>query len=163
MRAIIFAIIHALKGAFSFGLAVLRAPFRFLNPMPDGVPEVPMPVPFEDESPRKDMTEIYDEIARLILEWAADSIIADRPLPVPPKIHREVRDWMAGLTRDECCELMESDGMAVSSHIMGLFAIPGVRKVQPLRAAVWPAKPTRIDYAGFAAIAALEELEPDRA
>lgn len=167
MRAIISAIISALRSAFSFATTALAAPFRFLNSMTGGglavPPSVPMPEPFEDEPPRKDMTEIYDEIARMILEWAADSIIADRPLPVPPKIHREVRDWMAGLTRDECYELMEADRMAVSSHIMGLFALPGVRKVQPLEAVVWPPRTRVMESAGFAAIAALEIDEPDRA
>lgn len=157
MRAVISAIISALKSAFSAGLAVLSAPFRIFGGGASGMPRaIPMPEPYVDEPPKKDMTAVYDEIARAIMNWAADSLIADDPVPPPPELPREFREWLPGLSRQECCEIMEADKMAVSSHVMGLFAIPGVRKVMPLRAVVWPPETQQAESPGFAAIALLE-------
>ncbi|CUT11470.1 hypothetical protein BF49_2550 [Bradyrhizobium sp.] len=158
MRALISAIISALKSAFACGLAVLSAPFRMFGGgggqgMP---PEIPMPQPYVDKPAPRDMTAVYDEIARILMTWAADSIIADEPVPVPPKLPREFREWLPGLSRDECDKLMEADKMAVSAHVRGLFAIPGVRKVMPLRAVVWPPEAPIEESPGFAAIAKLE-------
>lgn len=164
MRSIISAIMSALKSAFGFAATALFAPFRYLFSPPGGGPvEVPMPAPFEAPAEKQDMTKFYDQIARLVMSWAVDSIIADAPMAMPPKIPREVRAWMQGLTRDECAELMEAESRAVSSHIRGIFAIPGVRKLQPLRAAAWPPEAPTMEHSGFAAIAVLEGLELDRA
>ncbi|MCK1341009.1 hypothetical protein IVB38_34590 [Bradyrhizobium sp. 38] len=167
MRAIISAIISALKSAFGVAAAVLVAPFRYLASMTGGgqaaPPEMRMPEPIESAPARVDMTKMYDEIAAAIMSWSVDSIIADGPVAAPPKAPREVREWLQGLTRDECAVLMESDKMSISSHLIGLFSIPGVRKVQPLTVTAWPAEPVSFGSAGFAAIAALEAIEPDRA
>lgn len=141
-------------------MTVLSAPFRLVGgggaSMP---PEVPMPAPYVDEPPRKDMTAVYDEIARAIMNWSADSLLADEPVPVPPKLPREFREWLPGLSRDECLAIVEADAMAVSSHIMGLFTLPGVRTVQTLRAVVWPPEAPVVESPGFAAIALLERGE----
>src|SRR4051794_17368850 len=118
MRAVISAIISAVKSAFGFGLAVLSAPFRMFGGGGPGMPEIPMPQPYVDEPPKKDLTAVYDEIARIFMTWAADCLIVDEPVPVPPKLPRDIREWAQGLTREECLQVMEADRMAVSAHLM---------------------------------------------
>src|SRR5262249_27915111 len=39
----------------------------------------------------------HAKTARLVLLWAADSIVADRPAPVPSSLPREVKEWLKGL------------------------------------------------------------------
>jgi hypothetical protein len=126
-------------------------------------PAVPMPQSFEAAT-APDHSQIYDDIARVVMSWCADSIAADRPVVLPPGLPISVREWAPGLNREECWEIMEADRMAVSSHLRGLFVIPGVRKVQSLaRINAWPAEPVNRESAGYAAVSALEPAGPGRA
>jgi hypothetical protein len=89
----------------------------------------------------------HDKTARLVLLWCADSIVADRPVPVPSSLPRDVKEWMKGLSREECERVISSDKTAISAHVRKLFALPGVRRVQPLAAAEWSPAPVSIEPA----------------
>lgn len=164
LRAIFNAIASGLAAAVRFTGRMLTAPLRWFGggggePM---LPEFVPPEPVADPGP--DRAALYDDIARVIMTWAADSIIADGPVPLPPRMPIALREWCSGLSRAECWEIMESDRMAVSSHLQHCFAIPGVRPVQRLQPVVaWPAEPRMMESAGFRAIAELEALELQRA
>ncbi|MHC2844830.1 hypothetical protein [Bradyrhizobium diazoefficiens] len=82
--------------------------------------------------------------ARLVLLWCADSIVADRPVPVPSSLPRVVKEWLKGLSRDECELVISWEKTAISAHIRKLYALPGVRPVQPLPAAKWAPAPATV-------------------
>lgn len=86
----------------------------------------------------------HDKTARLVLLWCADSILADRPVPVPSALPRDVKEWIKGLSRAECERVISSEKTAISAHIRKLYALPGVRPVQPLTAAEWSPAPISI-------------------
>lgn len=164
LRSILSAIGFALASAFRFIGRTATAPLRWFGGGGHALPEFVPPEPVVPPEPTEDRAAMYDEIARTIMSWAADSLIADGPVPLPPRLPIALREWCPGLSRAECWELMESDKFAVSSHLQQCFAIPGVRPVQRLPVVVaWPAELRKMESAGFAAIAALESIEHARA
>ena len=162
MRAIISAIISACKTLFGIAAAMLSAPFRILFPggggrghveIPDVAPEVEIP-----PAPGPDYTKMYAELAVIVMRWCAESILAEAPMPIPPKFPRGVQEWVRGLTIDECHTIIEASERAVSAHLEGIFHIPSVRKMLPLSAAEWkepaPACASGSPSRGLAATAA---------
>jgi hypothetical protein len=97
-----------------------------------------------------------ENIAAIVSAWCADSMIAGRPLPppLPPRVTRAVANWLPGLTREECAELVCAGEDVVCEHIAGICSIAGVRPVQRLEALpAWaPATPIFDESLGFATI-----------
>ncbi|EIG62903.1 hypothetical protein [Bradyrhizobium sp. WSM1253] len=97
----------------------------------------------------------HDKVSRAVLTWAADSILADRPAPVPLWLPRDVKSWLPGLSRTECETLISSDKPAISAHVRNIYQLKGVRRVQPLQAETWPPVPLYVEPTpGFAHYAA---------
>lgn len=144
-------ILSALAGAlvFLFGLPgrILGGLFGgSLAPPPAG--DSPLVVDLKDElAARQGEAVDHAKDARMALLWCADSIVADRPVPVPSSLPRAVKEWMKGLSREECERVISSEKTAISAHIRKLFALPGVRPVQPLAAAEWSPAPVSIEPA----------------
>jgi hypothetical protein len=157
LKSILSAVAASLMAAFRFVGRAVTTPLTWFGGSGHATPgPVPLPQPLDAE-PQPDQSQIYDDIARIIMSWCADAIIADGSQPLPPGMPIALREWMPGLTRKECWEIMDADRMAVSSHLQRCFALPGVRPVQPLsRMWEWPTEPVMMESAGFAAIAALE-------
>ena len=171
MRSILSAIATALRGAISVLKTVVSLPGRLIGAVLGGgagagaAPEVPPLRDLEAElAERVDRTAIYEKTARAVMGWCADSIIDDSPKPLPPGLPIALREWLPGLTRDECCSIINADKTAVSSHIQNAFPIHGVRRLGRLPALrEWPTEPAcRPESVGFAAIAALGSLGPER-
>ncbi|MCX7319878.1 MAG: hypothetical protein NT113_10415 [Hyphomicrobiales bacterium] len=139
------AIVSALRVGLAVVGRVLTAPLRMLAGIGGGggydAPELPAPTdPAEREGEVADMERRMAEgltLANLLIRHAADCIVADDIVAPPPDLPAELRAWARGLSRQECEILLESDDKVVSAHIRGLFAIAGVRKVQPLEARSW--------------------------
>lgn len=165
LRSIVSALLAGLKRTFRFVGDVLSAPLTMFGggaPAPIDIRDVAEPQPHVP--PPEDRTQMYLDVARAIMNWAADSVLADRPVDLPPRLPIAVREWLPGLSREECWALMDSSKMSVLGHISGESLIRGLRPVRRLpRITAWPAAPVVPESTGFAAIAALEELEPDRA
>ncbi|MCG2645713.1 MULTISPECIES: hypothetical protein [Bradyrhizobium] len=159
MRAVFSAIIASLKTLASAAASALSWPLRFLfgaggapsrepidPPAPplETIPEVPM-----------DNTELYRRIAIALRAWAAESLLADELKTVPTTWPRCVQEFARGLTRDECFSIIDAPEYAVNGHISETFPMPGVRKLQPLRAERWnrqePLDPCRMSP-GFATL-----------
>jgi hypothetical protein len=147
LRSIIAAVVSALR---LFGRLVRRvatAPFVMLDSMVGGggaAPlEIPEVAPPEALVPKPvDNARFYEDLANAVMSWCADSIIRDAPATVPSSLPLAVKNWLPGLTREECDAIIEADKAAVSVHLEGMFELPGVRPVQaltPLRA--WPPAP----------------------
>jgi hypothetical protein len=161
VRSVISAIISALKAAVGVGAKLVSWPLRCLHfgtggAAPIDVPEV-APALESVPEPAVDHTEIYKRTAVALQSWAAESLLADELQPVPTAWPRSVQEWARGLSRDEAFAIIDAPEHAVIAHISGVFAMPRVRAVQPLRAAKWeraePLDPARMS-AGFASIAA---------
>jgi hypothetical protein len=74
----------------------------------------------------------------LVRMWCADSLIDDRPAPLPDA-PIELLEWLQGLTRDECDAIIQADKYSVSEHLLGRNDIVGVRPVGLLPAMQeWP-------------------------
>jgi hypothetical protein len=161
LKSILSAIGAGMMAAFRFVGRTVTAPLTWFGGGGQAIPApVPLPQPLDAE-PKQDQSQIYDDIARAIMSWAADGILADQPQPLPPGLPVAIREWMPGLTRNECWNLMDADRMAVSSHVQRCFTLPGVRPVQPLpRVAEWPTEPERPESVGFAATALSELWQP---
>jgi hypothetical protein len=148
IRSILAAIASAF-GAFRrlFG-TIFMAPFRFIDRLlvgGDGGSPVEIPqVQPHDPVAGFDRQALYIEIANKIMAWAADSIVADRPVALAARdIPRDVREWLPGLTRSECVAIINADENGVSAHLQRLFALPGVRPVQRLPGlSEWEAEPS---------------------
>ncbi|MGY3368718.1 hypothetical protein ACVWZL_005843 [Bradyrhizobium sp. GM2.4] len=145
MRSVISAIIDALKSAFGAMLSLVSAPFRAIvgssGSGPMAVQEV---APARPPSPvlALDNTEFYKKLAIAMQKWAADSLLADERLPVPARWPRSVKEWAGGLEREELFAVIDGPQRAVETHLEGVFAMPRLRKVQPLQASPWlPAQP----------------------
>lgn len=146
LRAILSAIVNALRSGARFLGRVAKFPLRLINGLfgggYDDMSELPEPEPYRaPENFPVDNQDAYREIACAVTRWAAESIIADRPEPVPPKLPRPIQEWLPGLSRDECWRLMNASERDVSAHLQGLFAIDAVPKVRPLQAKEWPPEP----------------------
>jgi hypothetical protein len=166
MLKLIFSAIAVILRAVARMLGrVAAAPFRMLNRLfggsagPIDMPEVAPPEPVEPTP--TDNTQLYADIANAIMRWCADSVIADRPIDLPPRLPIAVREWLPGVTRDECWTIMNAEKTAVSAHIQRLFPIPGVRPVQRLtRLTKWPAEPVEPGPPGFAGTIAIGWPDP---
>ncbi|MEH2499560.1 hypothetical protein V1294_006039 [Bradyrhizobium sp. AZCC 1678] len=100
------------------------------------VPEVAPPAEIPS-APAVDHAEMYRQVAVSLQTWAAESLLADAPQPLPTKWPRNVKEWARGLNREECFTLVDAPERAIIAHISRLFAMPRVRKLQPLPAAKW--------------------------
>jgi hypothetical protein len=162
LKAVFSAIVGALNAAGRILGRVIATPFRMLDgllggggsPVPLEIPEVLAP---ETVKPTFDRVAMYADIANAVMAWCADSVIADRPVTLPPHLPIALREWMPGLNRAECSALMNADKIAVCDHLERTVALPGVRPVQPLRPLrEWPEAPALVvapETASFAATA----------
>jgi hypothetical protein len=141
MMKLLNAIVSALKsGLMAIGRAATW-PLRALiggggggMPAPQAVAEDGASDPAAE---RERAMALGNELAAIVLGYAADSVIDDAPAPMPETLPPELRAWVRGLSREECQTLLQSDLRGVSAHIQGVFALQGVRKVQPLPTADW--------------------------
>jgi hypothetical protein len=150
LKAIFSSIVSALRSVASVMGRVAMAPIRFIDRLLVGgdggsPPEIQEVRRYDDTESidSADRQAMYIELANRIMAWAADSIVDDAPAPLPAKLPIALREWLPGVTRDECCVLLNADEKAVSAHIQRLFALRGLRPVQhltPLRE--WPAEPS---------------------
>jgi hypothetical protein len=166
MRAMFAAIVGALRAIFSFARAVISVPGRLVagllggsaTPPPAGDSPLVTDLKAELAEATENTKRICERIAAAIAAWCADSMIAGRPLPAPrpPQVSRAVANWLPGLTREECAELVCAGKQEVCDHISGVREIPGVRPVQSLVALdKWdPLAPLLSGTPGFAVIAA---------
>lgn len=165
LRSIISSIGAALRSALAVIRQVLSIPGRLVAALLGGSIEAP-PEPGSSDlvrSLRAELDETGDrarrnaeKIASIVAAWCADSMLAGHPLPAPtpPRVPRAVANWLPGLSREECAELVCAGNEAVSAHIDGSCMIPGVRPVQRLEAvSSWPAPAWEEPTPGFLSIA----------
>ncbi|WP_256805785.1 hypothetical protein [Bradyrhizobium sp. Bra64] len=166
LRSIFSSIGAALRSAFAVIRQVLSIPGRLFAVLLGGSIETP-PEPGSSElvqSLRAELDETEDRtrrdaetMAAIISAWCADSMLAGHPLPAPtpPRVSRAVSNWLPGLLREECAEIVCAGKEAVSAHIEGIRSIQGVRPVQRLEAvSAWPpAAPVFAEPPGFLSIA----------
>jgi hypothetical protein len=134
MRLIMLSAMRSAFAAAFKGLAwLLMFPGRLVAHIL-GIPEadeVPRPAPPEDltagSKPSDDSTEAWERAADLVRGWCADSIIDDKPAGMSPALPLAVREWLPGLSRNECFAIIEADKQAVLGHVRGINAIAGVR------------------------------------
>lgn len=143
LRSIVTAIVSALKSIGRFAGRIVAAPFAAFGAMVGGEaaapPQIDLPPPIETTT--NDNSEVYKQIADAIMRWACDSVIDDRPAPLPPGLPLAVKEWLPGLSRDECEAIVESEQNDVLAHFLGRCPIVGVRSVQPLTpVGEWPAR-----------------------
>lgn len=81
-----------------------------------------------------------EKMAGIVSNWAMDSVIVGQPVPEPrpPRVSRDVSNWLPGLSRIEALLLVGSTPQAVSAHIQRKSLISGVRPVQKLTPEPWP-------------------------
>lgn len=161
LKTIFSAIGAALRAAVSCVRAVLSIPGRLLGSVFGG----PLAGPPAGDSPAvADLAARVAEedakaadngrrIANAIWHWCMDSLIAGGPVAVPSWLPRSIKEWAPGLTMQEAEKLAASDKTALQSHLRGLFAVPGVRKVQRLEPVKeWPPEQLYVEPApGWAA------------
>ncbi len=143
LRAIVTAIVNVLKSIGRAAGRVIAAPFAAINALIGGEASVPPPIdlPPPIETTAHDNSEVYKQIADAIMRWCCDSVIDDRPAQLPPGLPLAIKEWLPGLTRDECEAIVESEQADVLAHIQGVCPVSGVRSVQPLaRVIEWPAR-----------------------
>lgn len=143
LRAIVTAIVSALRSLGRFAGRVIAAPFAAIGAVIGGdaavLPTIDLPEPIETTT--HDNSEAYRQIADAVMRWACDLVIDDRPAPLPPGLPLAVREWLPGLTRAECEDIVESEQADVLANLQGVCTIVGVRSVQPLAAvSEWPAR-----------------------
>lgn len=144
LKSILSAVATAFRAVVRVAGAALSAPLKLVGGLFGGggmavPPSIDLPPPLE--IPKKSDASVYEDIADAIMRWACDSVLADRPAPVPPGLPIATREWLTGLTRDECEGIVESDRADVLAHIRGKCPLLGVRSVQRLpRVTEWPAR-----------------------
>jgi hypothetical protein len=150
------SIFSAIASAFAAGVrlfgTIVMAPFRLVDRMlfggggePIEIPKVAAPEVVMPPKPVEKSAQFYEDLANAVRTWCADSIILDAPAPVPPRLPREIKNWLPGLTRSECDAIIEAEKTGVSSHLKGVLTLPGVRPVQPLNPLrAWPAAPRQM-------------------
>jgi hypothetical protein len=150
LKSICAAIGTALKGAVSFLRAIVAVPGRAVAQLlGGGAPEPPdEDSPLVEDLARRVAAEDaaaednYRKIAAAVWHWCIDSLLADGPIAAPKWLPRGVREWLPGLDAVEAERIVAANKDAVRAHLYGLYAIPGVRKVQRLPAvAEWPPEP----------------------
>jgi hypothetical protein len=148
------SIMKAIGAALRAAARALRGLLRLLGQilgyilgLPPDFDDIPTPAPMEDlddvAGPEVSRHEYYAKAASDVLGWCADSLIDDKPAPLPPGLPVEVSWWLPGLTRDEAEVILNSDRDAISLHLQEICEISGVRAVQRLTPASWPASPRR--------------------
>lgn len=165
LKSIVSAIGAALRGAFAVLRQVLAIPGRLFAGLLGGSVEAP-PEPGSSElvqSLRAELDEAgertrrnSEKMAAIIAAWCADSMLAGHPLPAPtpPRVSRAVANWLPGLSREECAEIVCAGNEEVSAHIDGSGSIRGVRPVQRLEPlSSWPAPAWDGPTPGFLSIA----------
>lgn len=165
LRSILSSIGTALRSAFALVRQVLSIPGRLVAGMLGGSIETP-PEPGSSplvQSLKAELEESgerarrnTEKIAAIVAAWCADSMLAGHPLPAPtpPRVTRAVADWLPGLLREECAEIVCAGKEAISAHITGAGAIRGIRPVQRLDALKsWPAPAWEEPAPGFLSIA----------
>lgn len=81
-----------------------------------------------------------DAMADHAITWAANSIVDDAPAPLPDDLDPALREWLPGLTREQCEALISRTPLEVAAHLRGPWPIPGVPKLQRLQPlGRWPA------------------------
>ncbi|GLH79755.1 hypothetical protein SSBR45G_46640 [Bradyrhizobium sp. SSBR45G] len=148
MRSILAAIGAALRGAFAVIRDVVMLPVDLLSSMFGG----PLGPPPAGDSPLvaelkaktraaqgEAIPRAAEAMAKVVSNWSMDCIIDDRrlPVPTPPRVSRDVANWLQGLTSDECVLIAKAQINAISAHIAGTAHIDGLRAVQRLEAEPW--------------------------
>lgn len=140
MKSILAAIGAALRAVFSVANGVLSIPGRMLGAVLGG----PLAGPPAGDSPLvEDLAERvaaedaaaadqWKPAMNALWHWLMDSLIADGPVAVPWSLPRAIKEWAPGLTAAEAEKLVSVDKQALEAHLRGLYAVPGVRKVQRL-------------------------------
>lgn len=172
MQSIFAAIGTALRAAFTVLRAVISLPGRLVvgllggsaAPPPAGDSPLVQELQAELDAEGDRMKKNAENIAAIVAAWCADCLIAGRPLPAPtpPHVPRAVSDWLPGLTREECTEIVCAAKQAVFEHIEGRSIVSGVRPVQRLDAIVeWSPEPACVEPApGFELIAPTGRAAP---
>src|SRR4051812_1478274 len=145
MKSLFGSILSALKSGLAAVGRVLTWPLRALASIGGGggggIPELPEPHdPGEPYDAVADLEKKMTEgllLANLLIVHCANSVVNDAPAMPPETLPQDLRDWAQGLSRAECDAILGADEKSISAHIRGLFALPGVRQVQPLPRAVW--------------------------
>jgi hypothetical protein len=148
LKAIFSAIAVSLKAVGRLFGRVAMWPFHQLDGLFGGgglavppAPNVSAEVDDVPAAPALDYKLIYERLALDVMQWCADSLVADTQAPIPPKMPRSISAWLPGLTREECISLGCADRMAVSAHLRSYDLLPGVRSVRPLDRLEWPPEP----------------------
>ena len=158
MRQILSAVVSALKSIGRFAGRIAIAPLRMLGGLVGGAVGScgPLAVPptIEDYAegdvasapPAPDMKAVGEQLASIVMEWAAHSIVHEQPVPLPPKLPRALAAWMPGLTRDEYFAIINADRSQVPMHLRALSLLPGVRSVRPLDPVKWQKEPMQSSF-----------------
>jgi hypothetical protein len=142
LKQIFSAIASALMSVGRMLGRVVGLPFRVLDYIVGGPPVPPMPETSMEADdvpgPAPDDRRHYEQVALAVMQWCIDSLVADGPAPIPPKMPRKIAAWLPGLTREECIFIGGADRNAVSAHIRSYELIRGVRSVRSLDRVDWP-------------------------
>ena len=148
MKSFFAAIGAALRAAFRMLARLANMPGRALRGLLGFAPDddyVPARAPFDDvdDEPGHERSrhEIYGEASSRVLLWAAESLIDDRPAPVPAELPQEIKWWLPCLSHEECEAIINAERGEISLHLQGIRTLAGVRPVQALDPAPWPASP----------------------
>jgi hypothetical protein len=135
LKSIVAAVVSALKSIGRIAGIVSMAPLHMIDRLLGGesgyvVPPAPELAPLQDDTTDPvDNSEMYAQLANAVMAWAANSLVDDQPAALPPRLPLAVREWLPGLTRDECSAFINTDERAVSAHLRGLVELPCVRTV----------------------------------
>lgn len=158
LRSIMSAIRSALRSVGHALARLMMFPGRLFGGFL-GVPDLgdmPEPAPPEDlraglETP-VDGPVLLSTETNLVRMWCADSLIDDRPAPLPPGLPIELQEWLPRLTRGECDAIIQADRCSVSEHLLGKNDMAGVRPVRRLPAMQeWPPETEREESPVFSA------------
>jgi hypothetical protein len=173
LRQILSAVVSALKSIGRFAGRLALAPLRMLGGLVGGVGgnsgPLAVPPPIEDYAegdvasvpPGPAPQAVSEQMASIVMEWAAHSIVHESPVPLPPKLPRAVVAWLQGLTREECFAIIDAERSAVSMHLGALSLLPGVRSVRPLAPVSWKREPMPpFDMGSLSFVTMADEHEP---
>jgi len=148
MKRFVAAVASALRAVLSVLRGLVMLPFRLVGVLmgvPPDVGDIPSLAPLENmkaAEPPFNQQQVCDDIAATVLGWCADSLMGDRPAPLPPRLPIALREWLPGLSRQECEIVVNCEIVDISAHCRGFFAISGVRPLGPLPLlGGWPARP----------------------
>lgn len=152
LKAIFSTIATALRGVGGLMKSFAAAPGRMLMSVlgggggtyePPEMPSVAPPNDSVDHAAAKDRAQAAAaEIALIIQEWCAQSVMSGDPVQLPPELPSAVKSWVRGLSRSDAVTLLNAEERAISAHIQGVFAIPGLpamKSLPPVR--TWPGGP----------------------